>query len=167
MTLNPVAKTPPMSAQQKARRAGGFTIIELMIAVAIVAILAAVAMPSYQGYIRRGQLAEAFTALSDMRVKMEQYYQDNKFYGASNATTNCPALPGPITFPVTSKYFSYTCAGGAAPSQTFTLTATGNSGLTTGYNYTLNQSAAKGTTYFAGAASTAVCWLTKANSCDN
>ncbi len=38
-------------------------------------------MPSYQAYVRRGQLADAFKSLADMRVKMEQYYQDNKFYG--------------------------------------------------------------------------------------
>lgn len=148
--------------------AGGFTLIEVMIAVAIVAVLAAVAMPSYQNYVRRGQLSEAFTTLSDMRVKMEQWYQDNKFYGAASNSANCPTLPGYVAFPVTGKYFSVTCTGGAAPSQTFTLTAAGTGGLTTGYEYTLNQVGTKGTTKFQGTSSTAVCWLTKnATSCDN
>ena len=62
------------------KRSRGFTLIELMIAVAIVAILAAIAIPSYTEYVRRGRVTEAFAALSGMRVKMEQYFQDNRTY---------------------------------------------------------------------------------------
>jgi type IV pilus assembly protein PilE len=149
------------------RGVAGFTLIELMIAAAIVAILAAVAMPSYQSYIRRGQLSDAFTTLSDMRVKMEQYYQDNKFYGTASNTTTCATLPGYTAFPVTTKYFTLSCTAGAAPSQTYTLTATGSGSLTTGYDYTVNQAGTKGTSKFANTSSTAVCWLTKASVCDN
>jgi len=149
------------------RRAAGFTLIELMVAVALVAILASIAMPSYQAYIRRGQLADAFTSLADMRVKMEQWYQDNKFYGTASNTTTCATLPGYTAFPVSTKFFTLSCAAGAAPSQTFMLTATGSGGLTTGYDYTLNQVGTKGTAKFAGNTSTAACWLTKANVCDN
>ena len=149
------------------RRDAGFTLIELMIAVALVAILASIAMPSYQAYARRGQLAEAFTTLADMRVKMEQHYQDNKFYGTAANNTTCPTLPGHTAFPVTNKYFTLSCGAGAAPSQTYTLTATGTGGLTTGYVYTVNQVGTKGTTLFAGNSSSAACWLTKASTCDN
>ena len=152
----------------RSNRSRGFTLIEMMIAVALVAILAAIAMPNYNNYARRGQLSEAFTALSDMRVKMEQYYQDNKYYGAAANSTNCPTLSGYSAFPVTGKYFTVTCAGGAAPSQTYTITATGGGGLTSGYDYTVNQIGAKGTTKFGGSTSTAACWLTKsATVCDN
>ena len=111
-----------------------------MVAVALVASWHRSRMPSYQNYVRRGQLADAFTSLADMRVKMEQYYQDNKFYGTAANTTTCATLPGYAAFPVSTKYFTLSCAAGAAPSQTFTLTATGIGGLTTGYEYTLNQS---------------------------
>ena len=149
------------------RRDAGFTLIDLMVAAALVAILASIAMPSYQAYVRRGQLAEAFTTLADMRVKMEQHYQDNKFYGTSVASTSCPTLSGHSAFPVASKYFTVTCAGGAAPSQTYTLTATGSGGLVVGYDYTINHAGTKGTTKFAGTASTAACWLSKASGCDN
>lgn len=157
-----------ISLRTPLRRAVGFTLIEVMIAVAIVAILAAVAMPSYQNYARRGQLSDAFTTLSDMRVKMEQWYQDNKFYGTAANSTNCPTLPGYGAFPVNGKYFQLTCVGGAAPSQTFTLTATGTGGLTTGFDYTINHVGVKATTKFHGSTSTAACWLTKsASACDN
>jgi type IV pilus assembly protein PilE len=55
-----------------------------MITVAIVAILASVGYPAYTDYLRRGQLPEATAALSDYRVKMEQYFQDYKNYGTTN-----------------------------------------------------------------------------------
>lgn len=145
----------------------GFTLIELLIAMVIMAMLLAVAVPSYQNYVRRGQLSDAFGTLAEMRVKMEQYYQDNKFYGATNASNTCATLPGHGAFPVSTKYFTFSCVAGAAPSQTYVLTATGSGGLTGGYDYTVNHSGVKGTAKFEGAASTAACWLTKSSACDN
>ena len=77
-------------------RSRGFTLIELMIAVAIIAILAAIAIPSYTDYIRRGRLTEALGRLSAMRVKMEQYFQDNRVYtGAVPATDTIAPLLQP------------------------------------------------------------------------
>ena len=73
----------PKLALPRHAAAWGFTLIELMIVIAVVAILAAVALPAYGDYLRRGQLPEAFTNLADLRVKMEQYYQDNRSYGAA------------------------------------------------------------------------------------
>ena len=70
------------SATEGARGTRGFTLIEVMITVAIVAILAAVAVPQYTRYIQRGNLVEATNALAEYRVRMEQFYQDNGSYGA-------------------------------------------------------------------------------------
>lgn len=151
-----------------ARHAAGFTLIELLITMVMLAILASIAIPSYQGYVRRGQLTDGFRVLSDMQVKMEQWYQDNKFYGTTAASATCATLPGYAAFPVTLGNFRYDCAAGAAPSQTFMLTAVGTGGLIGGYEYTLNQQGTKGTQRFASAAATAACWATKsATACDN
>ena len=150
------------------RRVAGFTLIEMMVAVVLVSILASIAIPSYRSYLRRGQLAEAFTTLADMRVKLEQYYQDNKFYGASPTSSAAPTLPTYGAFPVTGKYFTVDIDNlGGAPSQTYRLIATGSGGNTTGYTYTLNQNGIKGTTQFEGQAASAACWQTKAGGCDN
>lgn len=152
------------------RGAKGFTLIELMVTVALVAILASIAMPSYQAYARRGQLADAFTTLADMRVKMEQWYQDNKYYGTASNTATCPQLSGYSAFPVSTKFFTISCGPGAVnatPLQSFVITATGIGGLTTGYDYTINNAGTKGTSKFANNSSSAACWLTKSTACDN
>lgn len=120
-------------------RQQGFTIIEIMIGVAIVAILAAVALPSYRDYVLRGKLVDAHTALSDFRVRMEQYYQDNRRYDKPDGTCGAD-LPS-------SKYFGFACVPGTAPAQTYGATATGtaNQGAD-GFSFTIDQANARTTT---------------------
>ncbi len=130
----------------------GFTLIEVMIVVAIVAILASVALPAYTDYLRRGQLPQAFTYLSDYRIKLEQYYQDNRNYG----TGTCGSGGGSWnTFvpTVSPRHFTFSCslttAGNGNAGSGFTLTATGSGGRAVGYTYTLDQAGTKATTEFA------------------
>jgi len=85
--------------------AGGFTLIEVMIVVAIVAILAAIAIPSYRDYILRGQLVDATNLLSAGRANMERYFQDNRTYvggpctGAQGKfTMTCSAGPTALAY---------------------------------------------------------------------
>jgi prepilin-type N-terminal cleavage/methylation domain-containing protein len=68
---------PSSSARQRA-----FTLIEVMIVVAIIAILAAIALPSYLDYILRGRITDATNGLSAIRADMERYFQDNRTYAA-------------------------------------------------------------------------------------
>ena len=115
----------------------GFSLIELMVVVAIAAILASIAVPTYRDYVMRGKLAEAFTMLASQRVKMEQFYQDLRTYdGACAAGTVAP--------PPTGKYFTYVYN---INDQTYTLTATGmaSEGMP-GFAFTIDQSNNRATT---------------------
>jgi len=143
----------------------GFTLIELMVVVAIIAILASLALPAYNDYIRRGQLQEAFVHLADYRVKMEQYFQDNKNYGATCGTG--AAYANWNTFaPMNTKYFTFACAT-ANSGQTFVVTATGNGGLTTGFDYTIDELGTKRTTNFKGSSVNTLGWCTRSSTgCD-
>ena len=72
------------------KRSRGFTLIEMMIVVAIVGILAAIAYPSYQEYVRRGNRAEARATMMDMMQMQERFFSSNNAYQVVNAP---PAAP--------------------------------------------------------------------------
>ncbi len=124
----------------------GFTLIELMIVVAIIGILSAVAIPAYTGHVTRGKAAEAPATLADLRIKMEQYYQDNRTYVGGT----CVPANG-------AQNFTYTCS--TATKTAYTITATGKSaeGMAN-FAFTINQDNVK-TSKFDGTVG-ANCWLT-------
>ena len=141
-------------------RPDGFTLIEIMIVVAIVAILAAIAMPSYARHVQRGRLTEATSKLSDLRTKMEQYFQDKRNYGTAGTGCGVPVAGN------NSGYFTFTCYLTGDPAlttqaddQSFVLHAVGVS-MMAGFEFTVDQSSAKQTRSFIGASGLpAACWL--------
>jgi type IV pilus assembly protein PilE len=76
---------------QNIRKTWGFTLMELMIAVAVVGILAAVAFPSYQSQVIKTRRSDGKAALMSAAAKQEQYYLDNKTYADTLAKLNVAA----------------------------------------------------------------------------
>ncbi|MGA0608732.1 type IV pilin protein [Caldimonas sp. KR1-144] len=148
-----------MSPSRHQRRVSrGFTLIELMIAVAIVAILASIALPSYAAYIQRSRVPVALVALSSYLVRMEQQYQNNGTYLKSGTTDQC-AVDRP-----TVANFTVTCDV-TNSGRSFTATATGTDQLT-GYTYTIDQNGNRATTAHPKGAPSGSCWSIKGGVCD-
>ena len=129
----------------------GFTLIEIMVVVAIIGILAKIALPAYADYVKKGKAAEATSNLADMRVKMEQCFQDTRDY--TNAA--CDAFCSPTT---AGKYFTYAC-NPARTSTTYTLKASGVAAQNMGnFWYTVTEANVKQSQY--DGVSGGTCWLT-------
>jgi type IV pilus assembly protein PilE len=136
--------------RRASRVAAGFTLIELMIVVVIVGILATVAIPNYSEYVRRSKIIEATSKLADHRVRMEQYFLDNRTYANAGAcgVANPSYASGKDAFKVE-------CTGATAT--TYLVTATGQDNMA-GFAFTINQANVRATT----AVPTSLNWHTNA-----
>ena len=129
----------------------GFTLVELMIVVVVASILATVGIPAYSDYAKRGKLVEGTSALSDGRVKMEQFFQDNRTYDPAGDHTTCPS-----TIPAATTNFTYSCSGLSAT--TYIVAANGTGSLA-GFSYSINQANTKSSATPWGNGAT--CWIMK------
>ncbi len=134
----------------------GFTLIELMVSMAVAAILMAVALPSYNNYVTRSKVPAGLDALSAYATRMEQRYQDTGSY--ANGAACGVAAP-------TVDNFTVSCVISGA-GQGFTATATG-SGPLYGYAYTINHNGVRVTTAHPRGTPSTNCWSTKGSACDS
>jgi type IV pilus assembly protein PilE len=145
----------PWQRVSRRARQRAFTLIELMIVVAIGAILAAIAVPAYNDYILRARLVDGTNALAAMQGQMERYFQDNRTYAAVGAV-NPPCNPG-----TTAGTFTVSCK--ATTATAYTVQAVG-SGATNGFTYTIDDQGKRGTSSLGAGWSGAACptsWILK------
>jgi len=136
----------------------GFTLIEVMITVAIISILAAIALPNYADYVKRGKIQEATTGLADARQRTEQGFLDTRDYTAVCA--NAATAAGKDL-----KSFDIACNNPAPTASTYTLHANGK-GSMVGFQYNIDNAGNKSSSGAAGWAAGVGCWaIRKDGSC--
>lgn len=130
----------------------GFTLIELMVTVAILGILAAYVIPNYRNHIAAAKFVEGQSTLNVARNSAEQFFQDNRSY-TGMCTGNTPA---------STTNFSYTCVSDAS-SYLFTASANAGSGVD-GWAFTIDQNNSQATSGVpAGVTAPIGCWAKKTN----
>jgi type IV pilus assembly protein PilE len=137
--------------------AKGFSLMELLVAIVIIGILSAVALPAYNDYVTRGRLTEAYTSLSGVQPVAEQFWANNRSYVNLNTSAS---------FPQTGTNFDYALSNATA--STYTVTATGKNRLN-GFVFTIDQNGARATTGVpSGWTTNAACWVDrKSGQCTN
>ena len=146
-------------SQAAPHRARGFTLIEMMIVVGVIGILAAIAIPNYTDYVRRGKIIDATSKLADARVHLEQWFQDHRTYAGA-----CVDPPAGVIRVTAGPDDSFALSCPVAPTTTvYTVQAAGIPGKgMDNFTYTIDQNNARVSTITEpGWSGNAGCWATR------
>lgn len=134
------------------RKVTGFSMIELMIVLVIIAILAAIAIPSYRQYVLRSHRTDATRAMQDLASRQENYFFSNNRYPSTMSSINASSS-------VAGTYFSVAIPSASSTDYAITATAQGaqakDIACTT---FRLNRAGQRTSTSSSGANTTATCW---------
>ena len=152
---------PTPGGRPYCRGQGGFTIIEMMVVVAIVAILTAIILPNYQDAVRKSRRADGRSALTEMASKQEQFFAQNNTYTTTVDAEGTGLGMGKTTS--NKGYYNLTAAAGACGSITrcYLLTATATDvqdADTPCHKLTLDSTGRRHGYTKGGAANSDVCW---------
>mgnify|MGYP006196610023 CR=1 FL=1 len=103
----------------------GFTLIELMIVIVVVAILAAVAIPAYTDQVRRSHRADAINGVSDLQLRQERWRANHAEYAADMDTLMGSAAAA-TSFNNSHAYYDFVISGASATGYTVTANAKGS-----------------------------------------
>ena len=136
------------------RTAAGFTLIEILIAVAIISLIVSLGYPSYAYHVKRAKIAEATTSLSELHLRSAHQFQDGRTYikADNSCIVNAPS----------NDYFSFHCT---ATDDTYTWTAKSKAdaglGAQNDYAYSIDHNGNKRTQRFSGTEVSKTCWILK------
>ena len=148
---------PPTCRAATAARSCGFTLLEAMLVVAIIATLAAIAVPSYADYVRRGRILDAVARLADARARMEEYFLDQRSYADAGGRCGVPPPAG-----TAGDAFALACEA-SATAYTYTATGLSAKGMAA-FTYAIDQAGAKTTVSVpAGWSRGTDCWTIRAD----
>lgn len=146
------------------RQAVGFSLIELMVTVAIVGILAAVAYPSFVDSVRKSRRADAIAEIAKVQQAQERWRSNNSAYNSdvSSAGTGLKltsVTTAATSYALSSGYYSVAVSGASANAYTVTATATGTQANDAKCTALTAAMAGGNITYgYSGSGSTKICW---------